>query len=96
MKFINEQSPRDPVHGGLLCHSTERRLVAEIEECGPDGSIAAVGCFRTEADAQAWLTTNARIQQSRARVFRVGWPEDLPKEGARTRLPPTKLLPTET
>jgi hypothetical protein len=50
----------------------------QIEECRSDGSIAAIGCFRTEADAQAWLTTYARIQLTAARVFRVGRPEDLP------------------
>jgi hypothetical protein len=55
----------------------------QVEETSPDGYFVAIGCFRTEADAQAWLSIYVRMQQTAARVFRVGWPDDFPVEVAK-------------
>jgi hypothetical protein len=52
----------------------------QIVEAGPDGDGAAIGCFRTAADAQSWLNTYVWLQSSNNvasnKVATPGWSKD--------------------
>jgi hypothetical protein len=45
----------------------------QIVETGDNGSVAVIGCFRTDADALAWLSIYVRNPAKG--VFKVGFPE---------------------
>jgi len=59
----------------------------QIVEAGPDGSVAEIGCFRTEADAQAWLDSYVRMKATGARVPCIGWPAERPGEAVKETVP---------
>jgi hypothetical protein len=42
----------------------------QVIETNADGAARSIGCFRTEADAQSWLSTYLRTQTG-AKVFNV-------------------------
>lgn len=80
----------------MLCHGypvTTHQMALldgwyQVVEARADGTVTAIGSFRTETDAQDWLNAYLRMQAG-AEVFKVGYSEVPATAPAKTGAPVT-------